>query len=52
MKTCELVKELVKRDAVEEIIVEPYDEFEIKVKGQPVQTTVKAGPATIIIVWD
>lgn len=40
--TCELVKELEKREGVDYVIVEPYEEKTIKVEG----------PAIVLIVID
>lgn len=40
--TCELVKELEKREGVERVIIDPYEEKTIKVEG----------PAIVLIVID
>lgn len=41
-KTCELVKEIAKREGVEEVVVQPYEDKEIKVNG----------PAVVLIITD
>lgn len=52
ISTKDLVEELVKREAVEEITVDPYDKFEIKVKDLPAEVSIKEGPACILVIWD
>lgn len=41
-KTCELVEELKKCEGVETHLAEPYEEFELKIKG----------PAVVFVVID
>lgn len=41
-KTCDLVKELEKREGVKEIIAEPYQDIDIKVNG----------PAIVLVIID
>jgi len=48
-KTCELVEELSKREAVEKITASPYADYKIIVDGNEI---VHQGPAVILRVWD
>ena len=47
--TRELVEELAKREAVEKITAEPYQEYKIAVGEKEV---FDAGPAVILRIWD
>lgn len=47
--TCDLVEELSKREAVEKIVVEPYQDYKITV-GE--KETSDDGPAVILRIWD
>ena len=49
LSTAELVEELVKREAVEKIIAEPYQAYKIIVGGSEISDD---GPAVILRVWD
>lgn len=50
--TVELVVELSKREAVNEIIVSPYDKIEIKVNGLEQKLDIDGGPARILVIYD
>lgn len=52
INTKDLVEELSKREAVQEFIFEPYDEFEIKVKDQSLKLDIDSGPCIILAIWD
>ncbi|MFR8011320.1 MAG: BC1881 family protein [Clostridia bacterium] len=47
--TCDLVEELSKREAVEKIVVEPYQDYKITV-GE--KETSDDGPVVILRIWD
>lgn len=47
--TKELVEELSKREAVEKIIVEPYEKYSITVGEQKINDK---GPVVILRIWD
>lgn len=47
--TRELVEELVKREAVEQFIVEPYQAYKITIGENEISDT---GPTVILRVWD
>lgn len=49
ISTKELVEELSKREGVDKIIVEPYQEYKIIVDGNEIFDT---GTAIILRVWD
>jgi hypothetical protein len=44
--TCDLVSELATREAVQEIVFEPYEELSLE------KVKIKSGPARILIIWD
>ena len=50
--TCELTKELAKREAVQDIRVEPHVPIEIKVDGKTIKTEIDGGPCHIFVVYD
>lgn len=50
--TVDLVNELRKREAVKEIVAEPYQKFEVRVNDLRVEGTPDSGPAVILVVWD
>lgn len=52
ISTKELVEELEKREAVELVWINPYEPFQITANGKRVETQVKEGCCTILIVWD
>ena len=52
LSTKDLVEELSKREAVQEIVVEPYDKFEIKIKDQSLTLDIDSGPCRILVIWD
>ena len=45
----ELVEELVSREAVEKIVVEPYEPYSITVGDQTISD---GGPIVILRIWD
>lgn len=47
--TKELVEELSKREAVEKITVEPYEQYSITVEEQKANVE---GPVVILRIWD
>ncbi len=47
--TKELVEELSKREAVEKITVQPYEEYSITAGDQKINS---AGPVVIFRIWD
>ena len=49
VSTRELVKELAKREGVEQFIVEPYQVYKITV-GE--NETVDTGPSVVLRIWD
>jgi hypothetical protein len=51
-KTCELVEELKKREAVKHIEVEPYVDFKILVSNNEQPIEVNNGPVQIFVIWD
>lgn len=52
IKTCELVNELSKREGVQEIIVEPYENIEIITETKRQALGIAQGPARILVIWD
>ena len=48
--TKELVEELAKREGVKEIVVQPYEWYQIS--GEKEQWKTGTGPARILVVWD
>ena len=50
-ETCELVQELVKREGVQHIEVEPYTPIKIEVDGKSVGE-IEGGPCHIFVVYD
>lgn len=51
--TYEIVKELVKREGIEEIAIKNVeDEFQIIINGKKVQTEIAGGVCRIVIIWD
>ena len=50
--TCELVKELEKREAVQLIWIEPYAPFSINKFGEAIDLEIAEGAAKILVVWD
>lgn len=51
-KTCELIEELKKREAVQSIWIEPYKEFKVISDKEEQVLNVNKGPAQILVVWD
>lgn len=49
ISTKELVEELASREAVEKIVVEPYEEYSITVDNQKIN---EGGPVVILRIWD
>ena len=49
-RTKELVEELAKREGVKEIVVQPYEWYQIS--GEKEQWKTGTGPARILVVWD
>lgn len=52
ISTKDLLDELKTREAVEEIVVDPYVDFFINVGGTKRDTEINGGPAHIYVVWD
>lgn len=52
VSTADLVEELAKRVAVQEIKVNPYQSFNVSVNDKPVECDINGGPARLFIVWD
>ena len=50
--TCELVKELEKREAVQSIWIEPSAPFGISKFGEAVNLDIAEGAAKILVIWD
>ena len=50
ISTSELVEELAKREAVEKIVVEPYEPCSITVGDQIIYD--EGGPVVILKIWD
>ena len=50
--TSELVKELTKREGVQNIEVEPYAPIKVEVDGEAVQCDIESGPCHILVVYD
>ncbi len=50
--TCELCKELERREAVQKIWIDPYKPFEIVNDGKRENTLIKEGACLTYIVWD
>jgi hypothetical protein len=51
-KTCELVEELKRREAVQHLFTKPYEKIEILVGGKKQDLQINEGPVNILIVWD
>ena len=49
VSTKNLVEELANREAVEKIVVEPYEEYSITVGDQRISD---GGPVVILRIWD
>lgn len=49
VSTKKLVEELASREAVEKIVVEPYEEYSIIVGNQKISDS---GPVVILRIWD
>lgn len=49
VSTKELVEELSKREAVEKIVIEPYEEYSMTVGNQKITD---GGPVVILRIWD
>lgn len=49
VSTKELVEELASREAVEKIVVEPYEPYSITVGNQKISD---GGPIVILRIWD
>lgn len=49
VSTKKLVEELAKREAVEKITAEPYEEYSITVANQKINDS---GPVVILRIWD
>ena len=49
VSTKKLVEELASREAVEKIVVEPYEEYSITVGNQEISD---GGPVVILRIWD
>lgn len=49
ISTKELVEELVTREAVEKIMIKPYQEYKIIIDNNEISDT---GPAVILRIWD
>lgn len=49
VSTKELVEELTKREAVEKIVVEPYEPYSITIGEQQIND---GGPVVILRIWD
>lgn len=52
VSTADLVNELAKREAVQEIQVAPYQSLNVSVNDKPVECNINEGPARLFIVWD
>ncbi|WP_161796427.1 BC1881 family protein [Desulfosporosinus acididurans] len=52
ISTKSLVDELRNREAVQEITAEPYQEFEVRVESERIDSIPKSGPAVILVIWD
>lgn len=52
VSTADLVNELAKREAVQEIKVNPYQRFNVSVNDKPVKCNINGGPARLFVVWD
>lgn len=50
--TKELVNELISRQAVQELWIPPYEDFEITCNGEKIETEIDKGACFILIVWD
>lgn len=49
ISTKELVEELVTREAVEKIMINPYQEYKIIIDNNEISDT---GPAVLLRIWD
>ena len=49
ISTKKLVEELANREAVEKIVIEPYEEYSITTKEQTIKD---GGPVVILRIWD
>lgn len=49
VSTKKLVEELASREAVEKMVVEPYEEYSITVGNQEISDS---GPVVILRIWD
>lgn len=49
ISTKELVEELVTREAVEKIMIHPYQEYKIIIENNEISDT---GPAVLLRIWD
>ncbi len=49
ISTKKLVEELVNREAVEKIVIEPYEEYSITTENQEIK---EGGPVVILRIWD
>lgn len=50
--TCDLVKELETREAVQSVWIEPYTPFGIFKSGERVDLEIAEGAAKILVIWD
>lgn len=50
--TCDLVKELETREAVQSVWIEPYTPFGIFKLGERVDLEIAEGAAKILVIWD
>jgi hypothetical protein len=52
IKTCDLVDELSRREAVQKIGVHPYEKFSIDVNGKRQDVEIESGPCWVFVIWD
>ena len=51
-KTCELIEELSKREGIQELNVDPYNNLEVLINHKKQVLENVQGPMKILIVWD
>ena len=52
IKTCKLVQELGSREAVQHILINPYEKLEICIDGKKQALQLDKGPASVLLIWD
>lgn len=52
IKTVELVEELTKREGVQHIWVNPYNEVELVINHKKQDLHISKGPARILVIYD